>query len=255
MVSFDIIGDIAIIELRENNEKAIAKEIVKTNKRIKTVYKKLSAREGIYRIRKLKLVFGENKSKTTHKEHGCLFKLNIRRVYFSPREGTERLRIVEKINEYGNRSTAIVFFAGIGPYPILISKYCKLDKIIGIEVNPIAVKYFKENIKINKVKNVVPIAGDVRRVAKNYYNKCDFVVMPLPESGWKFLNYAIRCLKSKGICFFYAISDEKDLYGYWVKRIKSIAKKMNRKIKILDKKRVLPFGIRKWKVRIDFMVM
>lgn len=232
---------------------------MKRHKNVIAVFKKASSREGEFRLRKLKLIAGKNIAVTIHKEYGCLFKLNVRRVYFSPREATERMRIVEKINEYKKLQNnlgenAIIFFAGIGPYPIIISKKCELREIIGIEKNPSAIKYFKENIKLNKVKNVFPVLGDVKEKSAEYKNFADFVIMPLPEDGWKYLNDAILCLRNGGICFFYAISEEKNLYEKWEEKIISICKEIGRNITILDKRKVLPFGVRSWKIRIDFQV-
>lgn len=260
MVSFDIIGNIAIFESKEKeNEKRITEEIMKKHKNIIAIYKKVSGREGEFRLRKLKLIAGKNISVTTHKEYGCLFKLNVRKVYFSPREATERVRVAEKINEYkkfqnnvGER--AIIFFAGVGPYPIIISKRCDLREIIGIEKNPIAIKYFRENIMLNKVKNVMPILGDVKEKSKEYKNFADFIVMPLPESGWKYLKDAMACLRNGGVCFFYAIGEEKNLYEKWEDKIFSTCKRIGKNVKILDKRKVLPFGVRTWKIRIDFQI-
>ncbi len=251
--SFDIIGDIAIIEAG-SEEKKIAKEILKRHKNVKTVLKKASERYGTFRLRKLKLVVGRNKSITTHKEFGCTYKLNVRKVYFSPREGTERSRIVEKINEYGGGELVLVFFAGVGPYAIMIGKKCNVRHVVGIEINPVAVKYFRENVRINKVKNVEVILGDVKDKAKRFYGKADYVVMPLPESGYKYLEDAVKCLKKGGICFFYGISHENDLFEKWEERIKKVGEKLRRKIKVLEKRKVLPYGVRKWKIRIDFRV-
>ena len=251
--SFDVIGSIAIIEDVEQ-ERQTAEQIMKINKRIKTVYKKTSPRFGEYRTRKLKLILGENRSVTVHKENQCYYKLNVKKVYFSPREGTERLRIVEKINEYGIGDLAMVFFAGVGCYPILISKRCNIKNVVGIESNPVAVKYFRENNKLNKVKNAKPVLGDVKKQASKYYGKCGCVIMPLPETGHKFLKQAIRCLRKNGVCFFYAISEERNLFDGWIEKIKDISEKLKRKAEILDKRRVLPFGVRKWKIRVDFRV-
>lgn len=253
--AFDIIGDIAIVEIPEGiDEKEVAKEIMRIHKRVKTVFKKASERYGRFRLRKLRLIGGVNKSITTHKEFGCLYKLNVRRVYFSPREGTERFRIVEKINKYGLDGLVLVFFAGIGPYAIMIGKKCRVSQVVGIEINPVAVKYFKENVKLNKLRNVEVILGDVKKEAKRFYNRASYVVMPLPESGYKYLAYATRCLKEGGVCFFYAVSHESELFDRWIEKIENVAEKLGRKVKILDKRKVLPYGVRKWKVRIDFKV-
>jgi tRNA (guanine37-N1)-methyltransferase len=260
-LAFDIIGEIAIVEVPDGTgkkgEKEIAKRIMETNRRVKTVFRKASGRTGIYRIRKLNLIGGVNNPITIQRENGILLKLNVRKSYFSPRESTERMRIVEKINSIFSKTPAqlgMTFFAGIGATPILISKKTQTREIYGIEINPNAVKYFNENIGINKVSNVFAVSGDVMKEAKNFKGKCDFVTMPLPETGWKFLGQAMRCLNPGGICFFYAISDENDLQGKWIKKIESSARKIGRKVRILETRKVLPYASRKWKVRIDFVV-
>ena len=82
--SFDQIGEIAIIEIPDelkSKEKMIAQAIMKVNKNIKTVCKKLGEREGDLRLREVKTIKGR-KTETIHKEHGCLFKLDVKKDYF-----------------------------------------------------------------------------------------------------------------------------------------------------------------------------
>lgn len=255
---FDIIGEIAIAEVPKGMKaREVAKRIMYSNKRIRTVYKKSSARAGIYRTRKLRFIGGVNDPVTIHRENGILLKLDVRKSYFSPREGTERMRIAEKVNSLYSRhpaSTGMTFFAGIGATPILLSKKSSVSSLAGIELNPNAAKYFRENIIFNRAANVSAVSGDVKKESRKFYGKCDFVTMPLPETGWKFLPNAIRCLKPGGTCFFYAISGEKDLYGKWEKKIISAAGKAGRKARIIGRRKVLPYASRKWKVRIDFSV-
>lgn len=246
--SFDEIGDIAIIETPdERYEEIIGKELLDLHKNINTVFSKKSERHGKFRTRKLKLIAGENKSITTHKESGCLFELNVRKSYFSPREGTERIRLCEKVKP---KETVMVFFAGVGPFPIVLSKKTDAEKIIGIEWNPNAVKYFKKNIKKNKCKNVDCIKGDVGEQSKKFYKKCDRIIMPLPETGYKYIKNAINCCKKNGIIHFYCFSKENELDD-WVFKIK---KKTKRKIIVKDKKKVLPYGPGIYKYRIDLEV-
>lgn len=70
--SFDIIGDIVIVEIPENLEEKkskIGKATLEFTKR-KSVYMKKSAIHGTIRIRDLELIAGENNPVTIHKEHG-----------------------------------------------------------------------------------------------------------------------------------------------------------------------------------------
>ncbi|RLI97031.1 MAG: tRNA (guanine-N1)-methyltransferase [Candidatus Aenigmatarchaeota archaeon] len=251
--SFDQIGDIAIIEIPDklkNYEKIIGQTVLDLHKNIRTVLKKASPRTGKYRLRKLKLIAGVNKSITEHKESGCSFLLNVRTCYFSPREGTERIRVAEKVRkgEY-----VMVFFAGVGPFPIIISKKTKASGVVGIELNPACVRYFRRNIVLNKLTNVRAIQGDVQKVAKEFYGSCDRVLMPLPETGYKYLVYAIRCLKPEGIVHFYFISPEDEI-NKWKKLVRREASKLKRKAKIKEIKKVLPYGPKIYKWRIDFIV-
>jgi tRNA (guanine37-N1)-methyltransferase len=251
--SFDVIGHIAIIEIPEKlkkKKKLVAKVIMELNKHIKTVLEKVGKREGIYRTRKYRFLAGEKNFETIHKEYGCVFKLDPTKVYFSPRELTERQRIASQVKE---NETVMVMFAGIAPYAIQIAKkQPKVKEVIAIEINPIAVKYARENISLNKVEDKVKvIEGDVREKCKYFYGKCDRIVMPLPLGSEDFLDIAVSCLKEKGYIHFYNWGSEPNIFENTERIIESKLDKMNVKYKIINRKKVLPYAPRKWKVCID----
>jgi tRNA (guanine37-N1)-methyltransferase len=254
--SFDIIGHIAIVEIPgrlKRKKKLIAKVIMDLNKHIKTVLEKASERKGIYRIRKYRFIAGERKFETIHKEYGCLFKLDPTKVYFSPRELTERQRIASQVKE---NETVMVMFAGVAPYAIQIAKkQPKVKEVIAIEINPVAAKYARENVVLNKVDDKVKIIeGDVREKCKEFYGKCDRIVMPLPKGAEDFLDIAVKCLKRKGYIHFYNWGNEPNIFENAEKIIKDELSKMNVKYKIINKRKVLPYAPRKWKVCIDIFV-
>ncbi len=249
---FDIIGDIAIIEIPEpliKKKKTIADAIMKTHKRIKTVLLKSGMREGRYRLRKLVPIAG-SETETLHKEHGCRFLLDVTSCYFSPREATERQRIAEKVKP---SETVMIMFAGIGPFPIIIhKKQPEVKTIYAIEINPECVKYMKKNIALNKAEEkIIPILGDVREKAVPYYGTCDRVVMPLPKEAYKYLDVAFSCLKKKGTIHFYHYCHENDLWDEPIGLLKKEAKKIEAQIKITGKRKVLPYAPGVWKVCID----
>ncbi len=252
---FDIIGDVAIIEIPEplrKKKKEIANAIKKIHKHIKTVLMKLGEREGKFRLREFEVLLGGD-TRTEHKEHGCRFRLDVKTCYFSPREATERQRIAEKVKP---GETVLVMFAGTGPYAIVIAKkQPQVRKIYSVEINPECVKYMKENIKINKVEDkILPILGDVRDVCREYYGKCDRVIMPLPKEGYKYLDIALMCIKSGGVIHFYHYSHENDLWYETLSLINRAAIQLNKKVRILQKRKVLPYGPRVWKVCVEFEV-
>ena len=260
-MSFDIIGSekkaVAIIEVREGqDEKSLAEKILKENKNVASVLKKLSERKGDYRTREYKLVSGDQNTEVLHKEFGYLLKVDPQKAYFSPREATERQRISQLVKP---NETIAVFFAGIGSFAIAIAKIQPaVKKIFAIELNPTAVNYMKDNIRINKVAHLVTaLQGDVKEVSKKFNGVCDRVLMPLPVEAQKFLEEAISCAKKNGIIHYYTIVEDTDLAGVCVdtEMINETAKQLNRGIKILSEQKVLPFSPHKWKYRIDFQVI
>jgi len=254
--SFDIIGHIAIIEIPEKlkrKKKLIAKVIMSLNKHIKTVLEKASERRGTYRIRKYRFLAGEKNFETIHKEYGCLFKLDPTKVYFSPRELTERQRIASQVKE---DEVVMVMFAGVAPYAIQIAKrQPNVKEVIAIEINPVAVKYAKENVILNKVQGKVKvIEGDVKEKCKGFYGKCDRVVMPLPKGAEDFLDIAVNCLKEEGYIHFYNWGVEPNIFENAEKIVEGKLGKMGVEYKIINKRKVLPYAPRKWKVCLDIYV-
>ena len=254
---FDIIGSreksAAIVEISDEErgkENEIAEKIMRDNKSVKSVLKKESAREGDYRTRKYKLIAGDKNTEVLHKEYGYSLKLDPQKVYFSNRESTERQRVAKQV---GPDEFAIVMFAGIGPYAIAICKaQPEVKKVIAVEVNPDAVEYMKHNIRINKLSHkIVPVLGDVRKVCERWYGKCDRVVMPLPLGAESFLEVAVKCLGGQGIVHLYSWGNGPNLFSNGIGLIEKNLKPLKGEYEIIDKRVVLPYSPRKYKVCIE----
>ncbi|MEM5815080.1 MAG: class I SAM-dependent methyltransferase family protein [Candidatus Aenigmatarchaeota archaeon] len=254
--SFDVVGHIAIVDFGNKTweeKKKIAELIMSLNKHIKTVLEKASERKGIYRIRNYNFIAGEKNTETVHKEYGCIFILDPTKVYFSPRELTERQRIAEKVKE---NETVLVMFSGIAPYPIQIAKkQPNVKKIVCIEINPIAVNYARKNIRINKVENKIEIIeGDAKDIRKELIEKFDRIIMPLPLGAENFLDVAVKYIKDGGIIHFYNWGSEPKIFENGEKIIREVLKDLEIKYKIIEKRKVLPYGPRKWKVCFDLLI-
>lgn len=254
---YDLIGHVAVLEIPDKLKKKkeiIAKAILQVHKNIKTVLEKCSERKGMFRIRKYKFLAGNRKFETVHKEYGCQFKLNPTKAYFSPRELTERQRIAEQVK---SNEVVMVMFGGISPFPIIIAKkQLKVKKIISVEINPVATKYAKENIRLNKMSDkIIAVQGDVREKCVKWYGKCDRVLMPLPLGSVGFIDVAVKCLKKKGgIIHFYNWGEEENLFDNALDVIQENMKILKKKYKVLNMKKVLPYAPKKFKVCIDFKV-
>ncbi|OQX18052.1 MAG: hypothetical protein BWK75_06965 [Candidatus Altiarchaeales archaeon A3] len=218
--AFDVIGDIAIIEIPselEAKKKEIGKAILNF-KHIKVVAAKAGIFEGEYRTRKLEIIAGEDRKETIHKEIECRYLLNVEEVYFSERLGNERIRIARQVKE---NEKILVMFAGVGPYPVLIAKTMKMKKenveIYAIELNPVGYKYMVENVRLNKV-NIKCISGDVKVETSKLGLKFDRIVMPLPKDAGNFLETALNAINENGIIHYYGFSDNKEIFAEEVKK-------------------------------------
>ncbi|WP_427831951.1 class I SAM-dependent methyltransferase [Methanobrevibacter intestini] len=247
--SFDIIGDIVIVEIPENLEEKkskIGKATLEFTKR-KSVYMKKSAIHGTIRIRDLELIAGENNPVTIHKEHGTRLKLNVEEVYFSPRLATERKRVSDSVKENEN---ILDMFCGIGPFPIVIAKNNNV-KITAVDINENAIKYLNENIRLNKLHNIKSICGDIREVSKNLNKNYDRIIMNLPGLAYDFLDLAMTLIANNGIINYYEFSDS---YGQGIERLQKAAKKENKKVEILNTRKVKSSSPGMWHVAIDAKV-
>jgi len=198
--SYDILGDIAILRLTDTSRKhgqIIAEAIMSVHKNVKTVLAQTSPIYGDFRLRKLEYVAGENKTATVHKESGCLFFVDVEECYFSPRLFYERMRIARQVR---NGEVVVNMFAGVGCFSIVIAKHSHVEKVYSIDVNPAAIRYMQENVRLNRVyEKVMPILGDAKEVIeKRLCNVSDRVLMPLPEKAFEYLPHALLALKKTG---------------------------------------------------------
>jgi len=254
--SYDIIGNILIFsdfpEKLSKKEKTIGNTIIKNYKNIKSIYKKTKKYSGEYRTPKLRLLAGENNKETIHKENNVRLKLNIEKIYFSPRLSEERKRIFKQVK---SNETILVMFSGAAPYPITISKNTKAKNIVGIEINPTAHKYGLENLKLNKINDEIKlIKGDVKKILPKLNKKFDRILMPLPKGAENFLNLALNKIKRNGIIHFYSFVEE-NKYENITKIIKQECKKKKKQCKILNIVKCGQYSPRVNRICVDFRVM
>lgn len=247
--AYEQIGYIAIIDRHQPQAQEVAKVLLKQN-RIKTVLQAETSVTGEYRTRSVSILAGERRTETLYTENKCRYLLDLSKVYFTPRLSTERMRIADKIKD-GDK--VVDMFAGVGPFSILIAKKFPSVHVIAIDKNPDAVRYLKENIKLNRVKNVKIIDGDARDAVKGI-SGADHVIMNLPHSAIEFLDAAFGVLKNGGIIHFYAITNENDLFDGILKRIEAVAGLSGLQIVPLDKRIVRPYAPYQFNICIDFQV-
>jgi len=254
--SFDTVGSIAILpqNLKRNEAKIIAKKLLEQHKSILTVLHKSGRVKG--RLRKPELTFmaGKRTFETIHKESNCMIKVNLKECFFSPRLSNDRLDIARQVKK-GEK--ILVMFSGVAPLPLVIAKNSKPSVIYAVELNKAATKYAKENIKLNKLDNIIIIQGDAKKAIQNFKKKkikFDRIVMPRPQLKEDFLKEAFSVAKKGAIINFHDFLQEREI-NQSIANILKKAKQSKRKVKILRWKKAGDIGPYKYRIRIDFVVL
>lgn len=252
---FDIVGDIAIIEIPnelKSKQGLVAKAVLGLNKNIKTVLKKSDIHKGEFRTQRLSYLAGKRTKQTIHKENNVCIKLDVEKTYFSPRLSNERKRIAKlvKANEL-----VLVMFSGCAPYPLVISKNSKAKMIYGIELNPIAHRYAEENVKLNKLNNIKLIRGDVKNIVPKLNKSFDRILMPLPKTGQDFLGVALKASKKGTTIHFYDFSQEKDFPKQSINKIENACKKSRKRFRVLHYTKCGAYAPYVYRVCIDFQII
>lgn len=192
---FDRIGHVAILSLppQLKHKSAEVGQALLQLKGVRTVALK-GVVVGRYRMPQLEIIAGERLTETTHREHGCIFKLDVSKVMFSVGNLYERGRIAKLVRP---GETIVDLFAGVGQFSIPVAKHSEARKVYSIEINPVAYGYLCENIRLNKVGSVVePLLGDCEKVAPR--GVADRVIMGILHVTHKYLPLAIQVLKPSG---------------------------------------------------------
>jgi tRNA (guanine37-N1)-methyltransferase len=217
--AYERLGDIVILD-EDDPERAreIADAVMASNLRAKTVVNRASPIEGELRVREWDVLAGDD-TETVHREYGCSFALDIARVYFSPRLATERHRVTEQVHEGEH---VFDMFAGVGPFAVPAAK--RGAEVVGVDLNPVAVEYLRENAERNGVADrVTAIEGDVREAAEEYRDWADRVVMNLPHSAGEFLDTAVSLASDECVLHYYDIQHDADPFGPGVAAIREAA--------------------------------
>ncbi|HUV80209.1 MAG TPA: class I SAM-dependent methyltransferase family protein [Candidatus Bathyarchaeia archaeon] len=273
--SYDIIGDTIIIRIPPelySKREIIAEALHKIYPRVRTIAAvPLYAHTGErYRTRDLEVIWGNESLETTYRESGCIFKVDLKHMFLSPRLAYERMRIAKKVYL---GETIINMFSGVGCFSILIAKMQPQTKIYSIDLNPYAYEYMKENVALNKVEGrVIPILGDASEEVGKLEGVADRVLMPLPEQAHAFLPSAVRALRldkegaeggtgAQGVIHYYDVSTgrkDDDLFTIPFERAQNIiASAFGNSLRIeLEEKRIVrSVAPRKYHVVLDLCVV
>jgi len=217
--TYERLGKAALVDEDDpERARAIADAVLESDLPVETVLNKASKVKGETRVRDWELLAGEN-TEVVHREYGCEYLLDLAEVYFSPRLATERHRVAEQV---AADECAFDMFAGVGPFVIPFAK--RGATCVGVDLNPDAIEYLRENARRNGVADrVTAVNDDVREVAAEYADWADRLVMNLPHSADEFLESAVTLAGDDCTLHYYDIQHEDDPFGPGERAIRAAA--------------------------------
>ncbi|MBN1677121.1 MAG: class I SAM-dependent methyltransferase family protein [Candidatus Thermoplasmatota archaeon] len=237
--SFDTLGSVALVKMADEiapYAKDIGKAILAAQKSIRTVCMDSGVVDE-FRTRNIKVVAGDKTTETTHKEYGLVFRLDVAKVFFSPRLATER-DIVSRQVQQGE--AVVDMFAGIGPFSIMIARSRAPRVVYAIDMNPVAIEFMKQNIQLNKVEGIRPILGDAgEEIGK--LEKADRIIMNLPHEASSYLPDALKALRPGGIIHYYEIMEDSKVMER-LDGIATLARREGRVLKELARRKVKSYS-------------
>ncbi len=253
--AFDQIGDIIIVRIPDTllpKKEIIGRTLLNQVKVAKSVFYQTSAVNGDHRIRNLEALAGKGSTRTTYKEFGCRFVVDVENAFFSPRLSTERERIAQLVC---NGETIVNLFGGIGTFSIIIAKK-KRCTTYNIDINPVATELCKENVKLNKLLGeIITINGDARySIDEQLEKKSDRTLMLLPERSDEFLDVALRATKNGGMIHYYSHIHADRKADAATLSEKHLAEVFPAKFEIIKSRIVRPVGPRYYQTVVDIKI-
>jgi tRNA (guanine37-N1)-methyltransferase len=151
--------------------------------------------------------------------------------------------------------TVADFFAGVGPFAILIAKTRQNVKVYAIDANQHAVEYLKTNIRLNRViGKVYPFLGETKRIVNEKVSGVvDRVIMNLPEKAMRFVDSACLALKPRGgiIHFYGFVSASNSLESMKNSFTEAIGKSGRSVDKVLFSRMVRETAPHEWQAVLD----
>ena len=249
--AFDAIGDIIVLrlpgELREF-EQRIGEAILRWDPKIRTVAVDEGVR-GALRVRSLRVVAGEPRTRTEHVEFGLRYLVDVEHAYFSPRLASERWRVAKQVRP---GEVVVDMFAGVGPYAILIARTRRPKTVHAIDANPAAVELLRENVRRNRAETVIVHEGAGQEVLPGL-GRVDRVIMDLPQTAREFLPATLPYVRAGGVIHFYTIA-ERSLIKEAGEEAVALARGAGRKANVLASRIVRGYSPGKVHLAIDLRI-
>lgn len=201
--AFDQIGSIIVIRIPSGlypRRHLIGETLLSGIKIADRVFCQVTKVDGAWRTRGLELIAGSGDTVATYRENGCVFEIDVEKVFFTPRLATERKRVSEMVRR---GETILNMFGGAGLYSIQMARRV-MCIVYNVDVNPHATLLCRKNVGLNRLAGtVIPTTANARKVAGLMPGIADRTVMSLPERAASFLESALLATKSGGVIHYY----------------------------------------------------
>jgi len=235
------IGDILILKLSEKLKpyESTIGGIYASALTCKSVLKETGGISGVFRVPKIKHIWGSSDTETIHYELGIRFRLDPAKVMFSSGNMDERKRMATIA---APEETIVDLFAGIGYFSIPLAYYSRPQKVFACEINPIAYRFLTQNIVLNDVTEIIePLLGDSAHIAP--HEVADRVIMGYFGQTSSYLPIALGCLKRKGgTIHYHDIFPEKTIPSDVIRDVTKIIDAFGKKVTIQSYKKIKSFA-------------
>lgn len=192
---WEMLGDVLVLRLPLDIS-AYYQEIARAYAEVlgaRTVLRERAHIDGVYRTPDMELLLGDD-AETVHLENGILYKLDAARLMYSSGNIDEKMRMAA-LDCRGE--TVVDMFAGIGYFTLPLALHARASRVIACEINPLAFRYLRENVALNRLEDVVePVLGDNRDLPGERI--ADRVVMGYVRSTAEHLRDAFRLVRRNG---------------------------------------------------------
>ncbi len=248
--SYDIVGDIALIQLPEEAlpyGAVVGEAIAKVSRNVKAVYA-VGPVTGEFRVRPLRHVWGERRTRTVHKEYGVRICVDVARTYYNPSLSEEHRRIAEKVV---SGEVIADLFCGVGPFTLHIVSTKARVRVYAVDINPHAIRCLLDSLELNRKKllsEAVVTMGDARSflecAREGFFDR---VIMNYPHGAVGFLKDALPKVKVGGTLHVYVVATDK------AEAVSNVLRNVGEGIpvEIIDVVRVIDYAPYKYIFRTD----
>ena len=180
--SYKRIGHIAIFNLHESllpyKELIGQTTLTLLPPSIRTVARFVRPIDGTTRKPSIEWLAGDTNFETVHLEHHTKFCINPQELMLSAGNHFERKRIIDFISPLASPDFVVLdMFSCIGNLSLPLLNLVPDLRIIFLELNPVAVKYLRKSLVVNKIDSVryTILEGDNHLTCPS--NVADFVIM------------------------------------------------------------------------------